>query len=262
MAAGTERVCPISNFCERRMLRSWDVPPEITTQPPADAYAKLLSLASHEFRTPASVVGGYLRMLQHDTESALSDRQRKMINEAEKSCTRIVALLGEMSELARLEGGTAALGHAPFDLFAALTDVAGNVRESQDRGVEMELRGASTGALISGDATRVKEAFAALFRAVLREQPGSCTVVADRRVETGRAAVAIANQSEIERVWATPPATFNEHRGGLGLALPIARRVVEHAGGRVSSVFAAAVTGSSTPQAGAILVSFDLEQKP
>ena len=28
-----------------------------------DAYAHLLSLVAHEFRTPASVVGGYLRML-------------------------------------------------------------------------------------------------------------------------------------------------------------------------------------------------------
>jgi signal transduction histidine kinase len=201
-------------------------------------------------------------MLQHDADSALSDRQRKMIDEAEKSCSRIVALLGEMSELARLEAGTAALGRVPFDLFAALTDVAAGVVESKDRGVDIELRGASTGAPISGDAARMKEAFAALFRAVLREQPGSCTVVVDRRVEAGRAAVAIANQNEIERVWATPPDTFNEHRGGLGLALPIARRVVEHAGGRVSSVFLAAATGWSTPPAGSILVSFDLEQNP
>ena len=32
--------------------------------------SNLLSLAVHEFRTPASVVGGYLRMLQRDRRSA------------------------------------------------------------------------------------------------------------------------------------------------------------------------------------------------
>jgi signal transduction histidine kinase len=199
-------------------------------------------------------------MLQQDSDSSLSDRQRKMIDEAEKSCTRIVALLGEMSELARLEGGTAALARSPFDLFAALAHVAPGVLESKDRGVEIELRGASTGAPISGDAARIKDAFAALFRAVLREQPGSCTVAVERRLVNGKAVVAIANQSEMEGMWTTPLAPFNEHRGGLGLALPIARRVVEHAGGRVSSVFPAPGTGSSTQPAGAILVSFDLEQ--
>ena len=56
-----------------------------------ESYARLLSLAVHEFRTPASVVGGYLRMLQRDGDQPLSDRQRKMIDEAEKSCARLVA---------------------------------------------------------------------------------------------------------------------------------------------------------------------------
>ena len=66
---------------------------------PKDSYPQLLSLAVHEFRTPASVVGGYLRMLQRDTESTLSDRQRKMIDEAEKSCARLVAIVAELSDV-------------------------------------------------------------------------------------------------------------------------------------------------------------------
>jgi len=37
---------------------------------------QLVSLAVHEFRTPASVVGGYLRMLQRDADPQLSERQR------------------------------------------------------------------------------------------------------------------------------------------------------------------------------------------
>src|SRR5947207_2334606 len=36
---------------------------------------QLLSLAVHEFRTPASVVGGYLRMLQRDSDPPLSVQQ-------------------------------------------------------------------------------------------------------------------------------------------------------------------------------------------
>ena len=42
-----------------------------------ESYPKLISLAVHELRSPASVVGGYLRMLQRDTEAPLSDRQRR-----------------------------------------------------------------------------------------------------------------------------------------------------------------------------------------
>jgi len=39
-----------------------------------ESYPKLISLAVHELRSPASVVSGYLRMLQRDTETPLSDR--------------------------------------------------------------------------------------------------------------------------------------------------------------------------------------------
>ena len=70
-----------------------------------ESYPKLLSLAVHELRTPASVVGGYLRMLQRDTETPLSDRQRKMVDEAEKSCARLVALIAELSEVGKIDAG-------------------------------------------------------------------------------------------------------------------------------------------------------------
>jgi signal transduction histidine kinase len=92
--------------------------------PVVDAYAHLLSLAAHEVRTPASVVGGYLRMLQKDTESPLSERQQKMVDEAFKACTRLVALFAEQSEVGKLDNNTAPLKAERFDLFTDLDDVA------------------------------------------------------------------------------------------------------------------------------------------
>lgn len=224
------------------------------------SYARLLSLASHEFRTPASVVGGYLRMLVRDTDSALSERQRHMVEEAEKSCGRIVGLLGEMSELARLDSGTAVFASAPFDAFAAIGELAPSVLESSERGVHLDVRGPGSGATLVGDAARIRDAFAALFRAVLREQPASCRVAVDRRLTAGRASVAIAHEQELDQVWSAKPGPFNELRGGLGLALPIARRVIERHGGGVASVN---VPHPATPSssAGAILVTFELEPR-
>ena len=43
--------------------------------------------------TPATVVGGYLRMLQKDADPPLGERQQKMVDEAAKSNARIVALV-------------------------------------------------------------------------------------------------------------------------------------------------------------------------
>ena len=79
---------------------------------PGESYTQLLSLAVHEFRTPASVVGGYLRMLQRDADVPLSQRQRRMIDEAERSCQRLVALIGELSEIQKLDADLIQLARA------------------------------------------------------------------------------------------------------------------------------------------------------
>ena len=116
--------------------------------PDKPRYPELLSLAVHEFRTPASVVGGYLRMLQRDGES-LTDRQRKMVDEAEKSCARIVALISELSDVAKLDAGLITLNRQPLDVFALLSDVAEHVQEGKEREVRLDLRGEPAGATIA-----------------------------------------------------------------------------------------------------------------
>jgi len=175
---------------------------------PSSACARLLSLAVHELRTPASVVGGYLRMLQRDSESPLSDRQRKMIDEAEKSCARMVALIAEMSEVSKFDSGAVSLGREPLDLFALVGDVANGVHESGERDVRLEVRGDGSGASVLGDPARLKHAFDAVFRAVLREQPSACVVVAERRIAkdgggANSAVVVVAPDARVQAASAT-----------------------------------------------------------
>ena len=77
-------------------------------QSPVDPrWPKVLSLAVHEFRTPTTVVAGYIRMLLKERAGPLPDAQRRLLEEAEKSCGRLSALLAEMSDLSGLEAGTA-----------------------------------------------------------------------------------------------------------------------------------------------------------
>jgi signal transduction histidine kinase len=199
------------------------------------AYAQLLSLAVHEFRTPVSVVGGYLRMLQRDTENPLSDRHKKMVEEAERSCARIVALIGELNEVSKLDDPLGPLPEEAFDLFALVREVAGETHEAADRNVQLKMRGPSSGAPLKGDLVRVHHAVAALVRAVLREQQVVAECRLTRTGSTATATIVIANDSEVAAAFDAPPTAFDDRRGGLGLALPIARRVIERHGGRLWS---------------------------
>lgn len=198
------------------------------------AYAHLLSLAAHEFRTPASVVGGYLRMLQKDSDP-LSERQRKMIDEAANSCARLVALIAELSEISKLDSNSAPATHDTFDLFTDLDHVAVNMHREYGREVRLQLGGVAAGATLTGDRQQLRAAFGAFFRALMREQPDAITMVAERRLvktdHTTSAIVVIAREPDVQRAYERVAQPFDEFRGGLGLSLPIARRIIERTGG-------------------------------
>ena len=64
---------------------------------------KLISLTVHALRSPVHTVGGYLRMLQRDTHSPLTERRRKMVDEAEESCGKLVALVAPLGKLGKMD---------------------------------------------------------------------------------------------------------------------------------------------------------------
>jgi signal transduction histidine kinase len=208
----------------------------LTTRiPPAPAPAvcpDLLALTVHEFRTPVTVVAGYLRMLLRNQDEPLTDRQRKLVEEAERSCARLADLVAQVGDLASLDAG-AAIARADVPIFDIVGDAVAQVKEGRDRGVEVRMRGAVPGTIVEGDAARLRSAFQAILHAAAREKGGTSVVLADcavRTVDAKRwAYIRVGDEESIAMLDAD--GAFDEYRGGLGLSLPIARRIVEaHAG--------------------------------
>ena len=205
-------------------------------------FPRAMSLAVHELRTPVTVVSGYLRMLLREQGGPVTDKQRKMLEEAERSCSRIAALVAEMSDLGKLEGGEFALARQPFDLPALVAELASGMHEGEDRGVQLQLRGTDHSVMVTGDRARLGAAIKALMHSALRErgEPGvivvDCSTITD--TTPNWAVLAVGDESVIGALTTaartTPPA-FDEWRGGLGVALPVARRFIEAHGGHLWS---------------------------
>ena len=212
-------------------------------------WPKLLSLAVHEFRTPITVVAGYLRMVLKERAGPITDQQRKLLEEAEKSCGRLSGLVGEMSDLSALESAKAAFNRAPLDLSALLRDEIAALPDLPDRSVPIVLEGADAPIQMTGDATRLRSAFGALITALRREIVASDRIVA--RVRAGGSGslctIAIGDPEKIDGIAEAEVSSlepFDEWRGGSGLSLAIARRVFGQHGGSLYGAPGAEKTGA------------------
>ena len=205
-----------------------------------DVFPRAMSLAVHELRTPVTVVAGYLRMLLREQAGPLSEKQRKMLEEADRSCARLGAIVGEMSDLGKLEGRELALTRQEFDIQALAAELASGMHEGSDRGVRLEVRPGEP-VMVTGDRTRIGAALKALMHAALRERGDPGVIVVACSTTEGSpawAVVAIGEESmlaALARAAQDAPPPFEEWRGGLGLALPVARRVIDAHGGALWS---------------------------
>lgn len=205
-------------------------------------WPKLLALAVHEFRTPITVVSGYLKMVLNARDNGLSDLHRHMLEEASKSCARLSGIVNEMSELSTLEATTAPFNRSRVDVREILADAAASLPPVPDRDVTVTLATSDAASVLSGDPVRLRGALASVLAALRRELVSTTELLVrqDVRPYNGLAAtwIAVGDAEHMPILVAGDPAslaTFDEWRGGSGLSLAVARRVLNAHGGMIWS---------------------------
>ena len=179
-------------------------------------------------------------MLLTDRSNPPSDIHRHLLEQAANSCGRLSELLAQLSELSQLESGTAPYNRSTLVLKAVLTEAVAALPDLPDRSLAIDVS-VEDDVRVHGDAVRLRSAFVSLLHAIRRE-----IVLSDRllvRVETAPAhdhsiRITLAEPSRIDEIASLDAGafvTFDEWRGGNGLALPNARRIIEAHGGRVLS---------------------------
>jgi two-component system OmpR family sensor kinase len=192
---------------------------------------RLMSLVAHELRSPGAVVTGYLRLLARNTAPGLTEPERKMIDEANKSCGRLLHIAQELSELAELSGEDPVRDRLPVPILTLCGEV---VQAAANAGgvVRFSMDDRDKAACVEGHAGRLRQALGLLVSVIGRERGTAALTVtgAISRTPESRAVLVFgepADAADLPAVVGHQDAAFDRWRGGTGLSLPIACRIIE-----------------------------------
>jgi K+-sensing histidine kinase KdpD len=208
---------------------------------PLDQTDRLLGLIVHELRAPAGVVSGYLRMLARSRALEASSPDRQMIDDASKTCAKLLRVVQEIDDLCNLDDPDSARSVDAVPFFVLSDEV---VREAVANGVAVsfECLESERSTPVRGDAARIKRSLAALLAFTVREHgklPVRVTGFTDRSgADVSAVLVFSGRDGRPSRgdVLTSQSTEFDRWRGGMGLQVPLACRIVETHGGCVWSV--------------------------
>lgn len=111
---------------------------------------ELLSLASHQLRTPATGVKQYLGMVLQGFAGDITAKQREYLQRAYASNNRQLGVINDILHLAKLETGRIVLAERKFDIAKMVRDVVDEQQDSAEKGgIQLLLEAPSTGSIMA-----------------------------------------------------------------------------------------------------------------
>ena len=103
--------------------------------------SQFLANMSHELRTPLNAIGGYTQLLELGLHGPVTDAQRGALARVQAAQRRLLSLINDVLNYAKLEGGRVAYDMAAVDVRDVVADVAPLVEpQLASRGLALDVR--------------------------------------------------------------------------------------------------------------------------
>lgn len=224
------------------------------------AKTEFLATMSHEIRTPLNGIMGMLELL---LATDLTAHQQELAQVAFESATGLLVIINDILDLAKIEAGKLTIAAAPFDLSAAIQDVAKLFApKAREKGLDLWVHySPDAPRWVIGDAARIRQVVMNLLGNALKftdkgsvgvqvtkeaaslagefgrasSSGGAAPPVAHIRITVSDTGVGIAAEKlgHIFEKFSQADETTTRRYGGTGLGLAICRQLVELMGGQI-----------------------------
>lgn len=198
---------------------------------------------THELRTPLTMILAPLESVIEGEFGPLTPTQRRYLEANHRNAIRLLRLIDDLLDLAKMEEGFLRLRIARFDLRALVEEVVAYARPMAARkNLQLELVAKQVPADLEGDAEKLERVLVNVVANALKfTSEGGVTITIDS--PDGEAEIAVADTGIGIKAEALPRIfeRFNQgdgsvtrRYGGTGIGLAYAKEIVELHGGRLS----------------------------
>lgn len=140
---------------------------------------EFVSLASHELRTPMTIIKSYLWMTINGKGGELTEKQRFYVTRAYVSTDRLITFVNEMLNVSRIESNRVSISLKPIAIDSFAAEIISEMEpKAQELGVTLSLIENEQVPLVLADADKIREVITNLLGNSLKFTPrgGSVTL--------------------------------------------------------------------------------------
>ena len=208
-----------------------------------DAKTNLVGTVSHELKTPLTSLRMAVYLLLEQKLAGLTATQRELLESARDDADRLLRILDNLLDLARLEAGASSLNRREVALAPYLDEVAREARaftELAGQTLALEVAPELAGANLSVDPDRLRHVFMNLLTNASKYSPPGGEITLKVTAEPGFVRIAVRDrgpgipEASVTRVFDRFYRAPDQEKTGAGLGLAIAREIVVAHGGSIA----------------------------
>jgi signal transduction histidine kinase len=203
---------------------------------------QLLSLASHQIRSPLAAIKGFAQLVIDGSYGQISDKAKESVGKMRQSADGLIDLINTLLDLRKVEEGKMEYQFAKTDMVRLVRDTFEGLRPlAVQKGLEFTLKVPDGELAVNADAQKLKQVFQNLIDNAIKYTP-SGSVAVELYEAAGGAVMFAVRDTGLGFAPELAPHLFEEFVRdervkkqilGTGLGLFIARKIIEAHGGKL-----------------------------